>query len=170
MATLEGVARKELEVKHGSNATYSRHKCRCDLCREARAEYVRSQKEKKKKALAKIPVHGSTQRYNAYKCRCEECVGAMRDYRYFLKVRKGQVTVQPRPGSRITKEQLDRALYHLQDGCSYAEAARTVGMGQQTLMGYFPGYEKQGRLNMVEINSKPELKALHDEIWNMKLP
>ncbi len=78
--------------------------------------------------------------------------------------------VSPKKGSVVTQEQLDRAQYHLEDGCSYLETSRTVGVSQKTLMQYFPGYKGQGRLNMVEINSKPELKKLHDEIWNMKLP
>jgi len=116
--------------------------------------------------------HGTEWSYRRYGCRCFVCVSEQkkRNKQHYLKhVLKFRNPVSPRPKSSVTQAQLDRALYHLKDGCSYAEAGRTVGMSGHTVKSYFPGYEGQGRLNMVEINSKPELKVLHDEIWNMKL-
>lgn len=175
MATLEGVAREELTLsfKHGTDYGYTTKKCRCSECREAHRLKVQALRDRNRapKRLPEIN-HGTEWAYRKRLCRCVVCVRAQKKRvkdKYRQKLAKlGKA--KPFPGSKITQEQLDRAFYHLQDGCSYAEAARTVGMGQDTLMRYYPGYKGQGRLNMVEINSTPELKKLHDEIWNMKLP
>lgn len=171
MATLEGVAREELKlsITHGTNKAYLRDKCRCEECKEAHREVARAYKKRVKSARWPTK-HGTNWAYRGQGCRCKICVAGekKRNREKYLRKLQGDKVV-PRPRSRITQEQLDRALYHLKDGCSYLESARTVGVSQRTLMSYFPGYKGQGRLNMVEINSKPELKALHDEIWNMKL-
>lgn len=157
--------------------------CRCVDCKKASADYQKSRYTPvsgvpKARKTGEDIEHGAY-KYTRYGCRCEICTEAqrlkVRDYRERAKkgltVKKGTWArkIKPLPRSRFTQEQLDRALYHLQDGCSYTEAGRTVGMSAQAVKSYFPGYEGQGRLNMVEINSRPELKKLHDEIWNMKL-
>lgn len=184
MATLEGVAREELklrEIPHGTLSGYNHHGCRCAECKKAIAASKRARyKPVERKPRPRKPLDHGAYKYIRDKCRCAVCTEAHRekvkDYRHRAKMGKVEKRgkwarkVTPKPRSSITQEQLDRALYHLQDGCSYAEAGRTVKINPAVLKSYFPNFEGQGRLNMVEINSNPELKALHDEIWNMKLP
>ena len=34
------------DIKHGSTTSYQYHKCRCDLCKEAQRDYMRSYRKK----------------------------------------------------------------------------------------------------------------------------
>ncbi len=58
-----------LKLKHGSRATYWRHKCRCGPCRAAAKAF---------RAAYKPPSHGLAG--YVYGCRCEFCKGAYSGY------------------------------------------------------------------------------------------
>lgn len=64
---------------HGTLVMYVNHKCRCELCRAANAEYCRGYKRKKfgyKEKPRTGMVHGTTNAYRYYKCRCDLCRAA----------------------------------------------------------------------------------------------
>ena len=63
------------ETGSHSYVAYKNHKCRCDVCRAANAEYQRAIAAKRKEALATNPniVHGKRTVYSNYGCRCEPC-------------------------------------------------------------------------------------------------
>lgn len=71
---------------------------------------------------------------------------------------------------RVPLAVLMRARYFLEDGCSYPEAAETVGVSVDTLKRHFPGYTNQGRLAMNVINQRLDLKPLWLEIQSIPLP
>lgn len=64
------------------------HGCRCDVCREAKAAYMRAKRaEHRREAngplidesgryVAPISTHGTISGYADYKCRCLECTAA----------------------------------------------------------------------------------------------
>lgn len=54
-----------------------------------------------------------------------------------LRARAG--IAQPRP-ALLTEQELARAKALLEDGCSYDEAARTIGRSSTALVAHFPGY------------------------------
>ena len=67
---------KPSEIPHGRPSAWAWHKCRCDVCLQARTEYKRLEREKR---IAK-PVtaeHGTATAYTQG-CRCEACVEAAR--------------------------------------------------------------------------------------------
>lgn len=68
---------KRPDPLHGTHNMYLTYKCRCDLCREAEAEYNRKRLGWNKRAP---PIHGTRTMYEAYKCRCDSCKEAMKEY------------------------------------------------------------------------------------------
>ena len=67
-----------------------------------------------------------------------------------------------------TREKTESATAYLEDGASYAEAARTVGVGEKTLRRHIPGFEGNSKVVnsvMSAIKHRPDLLALHREIW-----
>ena len=89
------------QFKHGSLATYEKHKCRCVDCVTAYNEYKTAYREKRKVYLAanvgNPPKHGTANGYQKYKCRCDACVQAMRE-----KEKKGRKTKNLRRRARET--------------------------------------------------------------------
>jgi hypothetical protein len=71
---------------------------------------------------------------------------------------------------KLSDEQLARAKAHLEDGASYAEAARSVGARAESLARHFPGYgrDREHRALIAWINQNPDVKALHDEIGRIQ--
>ena len=74
---------------HGKLSTYTKHLCRCDLCRGAWDAYLLRQREQRRattKAVRAIGEHG----YNAYSygCRCDTCRSAKAEYSRDARQRK----------------------------------------------------------------------------------
>lgn len=63
--------------KHGTNAGYKHHKCRCEPCTKAHRIYDFKQRENRKQrlkaGLTKIK-HGIRSTYTNHGCRCALCV------------------------------------------------------------------------------------------------
>ena len=59
-------------VRHGTNAGYTKHGCRCEACREWNSEYRRRRREQLRQPGKPIP-HGTRSGYDNYGCRCDEC-------------------------------------------------------------------------------------------------
>lgn len=77
-------------VTHGLRSTYVNHKCRCELCRKANAEYkvnkvrdnVRTRASQSNESLSETTdsiVHGLPVSYEWHGCRCDECTQAAKD-------------------------------------------------------------------------------------------
>jgi hypothetical protein len=70
---------------HGTIGGYTNHRCRCDDCRVANREYMRSTRARFKLVPAKQIPHGTTGGYRNYACRCDPCreahVAYSREYR-----------------------------------------------------------------------------------------
>ncbi len=94
----------ESEWEHGKRYTYTKHKCRCDKCKEANAQY-KSDKTAYYRALQASQAsegvsanaqdlldsltHGLPSTYEWYGCRCEPCKKARAramSSRYFASV------------------------------------------------------------------------------------
>lgn len=69
-------------AKHGTVTRYYTLKCRCEKCRKAAREYMRTLRTKLK-TTPKIP-HGLNG-YENYGCRCSKCVKAKAKSRQALK-------------------------------------------------------------------------------------
>jgi hypothetical protein len=57
------------------------HGCRCDICTDAKADYMASRRNKAFLADYQVPehiTHGSQFAYDEHGCRCEACVDARR--------------------------------------------------------------------------------------------
>lgn len=68
-------------IAHGVPPSYSNHKCRCDLCREAWNAYcARLKREKVGKVMPEGMTHGNEAGYQKG-CRCTLCKNGHRDYR-----------------------------------------------------------------------------------------
>lgn len=78
-------------LAHGKRSTYTKHKCRCDLCKEANAEYKRNKTAHYRslqasetredlspdaQALLGELTHGVLSTYEWYQCRCRLCKAA----------------------------------------------------------------------------------------------
>lgn len=63
---------------HGTTGGYTNHKCRCDGCRAAWAEYTRGIKARRASTLkdANDPRHGKASFYGNHGCRCIDCTAA----------------------------------------------------------------------------------------------
>ena len=59
-------------MKHGTVNAYTYHGCRCSLCRDALAEYM---KEWRARTSRPIP-HGTVNGYTKRACRCADCCAA----------------------------------------------------------------------------------------------
>lgn len=66
-------------MEHGNASTYTNHKCRCDACRAAHAEYRRAHPGWSMKGKTP-PKHGVASAYTNYGCRCELCRQAWAKY------------------------------------------------------------------------------------------
>lgn len=67
---------KPSEIPHGSPSAWVWHKCRCDVCLQARTEYKRLEREKRMEGPVTAE-HGTNAAYGQG-CRCEVCVEAAR--------------------------------------------------------------------------------------------
>src|ERR1035437_1208508 len=85
---------QDKELVHGKRYTYVRYHCRCQLCKEANAEYKRNKTAYYKSLTSskglKVGVsfiqsplpqltHGLPSTYEWYGCRCEACTEAVRE-------------------------------------------------------------------------------------------
>jgi hypothetical protein len=69
-------------VQHGTTTGYQKRGCRCDLCREAHAQYQAGWRQRNADdPLPGYVVHGSISTYNNYACRCRPCADAIASYR-----------------------------------------------------------------------------------------
>lgn len=74
----EGVEKghKPSEIPHGRPSAWVWHKCRCDVCMEAKVEYKRLERERRMERPVTAE-HGTTTAYGQG-CRCEACTEAER--------------------------------------------------------------------------------------------
>jgi alcohol dehydrogenase class IV len=70
------------EMSHNLS-TYTNHKCRCDECRAANADYMKRRRAERVSLLAQglvDPVHGKATTYANYRCHCGPCLAAWAAY------------------------------------------------------------------------------------------
>lgn len=72
-------------MKHGSNATYQTHGCRCVPCVDAARAYRAAYKATILQRVTDNPErstlkHGTRSKYNIESCRCDQCTEAERIY------------------------------------------------------------------------------------------
>lgn len=69
------------DPRHGTANGYNNAKCRCEKCRQAWADYVSVQRQKREgrsKKDGSSPKHGSSATYTNWRCRCDDCTEAHR--------------------------------------------------------------------------------------------
>ena len=76
-------------MEHGKRSTYTHTKCKCELCKEANAEYWRKATARNARIRASERIegvvqnptllHGRPAAYLWHGCRCEECVEAVQE-------------------------------------------------------------------------------------------
>jgi len=70
--------------RHGTINGYNNYKCRCPMCKQAWADYMRDLNHRRGRHQPMeqylqelrdrpLPAHGTESRYIKYKCRCNEC-------------------------------------------------------------------------------------------------
>ncbi len=68
------------ERAHGTDARYSRDKCRCDTCKAHRRLSARAYRERRKAGTTKVGQntyeHGTLRMYKLLGCRCAPCKAA----------------------------------------------------------------------------------------------
>lgn len=69
-----------MSVVHGYVA-YSRGNCRCPVCSQAWATYMRAWGARQEPLAPDDTRHGLPSTYNNYRCRCDACRAAWSDYR-----------------------------------------------------------------------------------------
>ena len=72
----EGVTAPAREVPHGTPSGWQHHKCRCEVCLEARTEYKR-QEHRRRQARARITAGHGTVRAYQQGCNCTACTAAV---------------------------------------------------------------------------------------------
>ena len=126
-----------MTVTCGTTAGYQRHykmgERPCQPCREASAEYKRRTRKRTPRILRPCGTEAAYRRHLAHgEPPCDECRQA--------KSEQDRLRRPPHPRtSLLSAEVLARAAQLLDDGCSYAEVARTVGVSKSTLTGRLPG-------------------------------
>jgi hypothetical protein len=55
VARVRAVAAPRVLPAHGTNPRYAKHRCRCDPCRSAHAEYERDRRQRRKRSPAPVP-------------------------------------------------------------------------------------------------------------------
>lgn len=60
------------DPRHGKSSTYTNHKCRCELCQAAWAEYCDARR-KQRSLTPDDPRHGNVNTYYNWACRCDLC-------------------------------------------------------------------------------------------------
>lgn len=116
------------------------------------------------------PIKHGLSAYRSGKCRCREvCLPAHRERSAEVKRQKAEGTyVAPARKNAVTPEADAFALYLLQDGATYREAAKSAGIDQKQLAKRHPEYANNRRefdSVMASIKHKPKLLELHREIW-----
>ncbi|HEY1394965.1 hypothetical protein [Roseateles sp.] len=66
-------------IAHGTTSSYVNHKCRCDPCKRAQSEYMRTWSKRARQRTADQIPHGLGG-YKNYRCRCEVCRAASTEY------------------------------------------------------------------------------------------
>lgn len=70
-------------VQHGTTTSYSKYRCRCEVCKADHAEKCRvwyqSRIARMKAGEADVP-HGTVSTYSGWGCRCVECKEAAKAY------------------------------------------------------------------------------------------
>lgn len=110
--------------------------------------------------------HGTSTGYRKG-CRCEECREASRISSMEGRARARQ-GIRLRRTSDAIAAKLDAATALLEDGASYREVSKTVGVDPQWLKGARPGYDNNAKeWNSVRrsIMHREPLAKLHREIW-----
>lgn len=70
---------EKYQLPHGDLSTYTNHRCRCALCREANRLAYKEQSTARRQRLAadfSVAPHGTTGGYRNWGCRCLECIQA----------------------------------------------------------------------------------------------
>lgn len=112
----------------------------------------------------KVLVHNAST-YRSGKCKCAVCRESHRVKTAEYKRARAAGEIAPRVPLR---ERLGRAEMFLEDGASYAEAAKTIGTSEHTLSEMLPGYrDNSHQFNSVmsSIKNNEQLLELHREIW-----
>ncbi len=71
------------DPRHGQNG-YSNLGCRCDVCRQAHADYAIGIRETRARRIGRDPSlapHGKSSTYTNWGCRCDDCRRANTDER-----------------------------------------------------------------------------------------
>ena len=81
-------------VRHGTNAGYQRHGCRCDHCREWKQEDRRRRHKRLRQSGTPTP-HGTRNGYRDHGCRCEACCdwGRERNRSYREQLRRSDAPI-----------------------------------------------------------------------------
>jgi transposase-like protein len=120
----------DVSFKHGTRSAWFNHGCRCDACWDARLEYDRNARRKRREKFAagKVEVsHGKAWVYSEYRCRCDLCVAAHNAYEVTRRRGKGVA-----PARRFSDAEKDKAI-RLAHEQGTAVAAETIGVGQTTV-------------------------------------
>lgn len=73
----EGVPTLPTAIPHGTPSAWQHHRCRCEVCAEARREYRRAEHQRRV-ARARITAEHGTQLAYQQGCRCDRCTEVMR--------------------------------------------------------------------------------------------
>lgn len=107
--------------------------------------------------------------YRSGKCRCKAiCLPAHTKRTAEVKEAKANGTWQPKRKNAVTPEADAFALYLLEDGATYREAATSAGVDQHQLAKRHPGFGRNRNefaTVMAQIRRVPKLLDLHREIW-----
>lgn len=71
--------RQETAPVHGTISSYVNHRCSCEACRRAWADYHYVRRNSQRLADDDRR-HGTMHGYINFRCRCAPCTGAMREY------------------------------------------------------------------------------------------
>ncbi|WP_460690208.1 hypothetical protein [Nesterenkonia suensis] len=118
----DGHAAHPTQIPHGTPSGWSWHKCRCEVCVEARREYKRAERVRRLDGFDPDKYeHGRTETYQAG-CDCEPCAAAMRS---FLAARNDQSRRTARQHtSPWTGPDVE---YAMRDDIPLAQIARDLG-------------------------------------------
>lgn len=116
------------------------------------------------------PIKHGLSAYRSGKCRCKEvCLREHKERAAEVKRQKAEGTYVPRPRKNAVTAEADAfALYLLTDGATYREAAASAGIDQKQLAKRHPQFKRNRNefdTVMAQIKHKPNLLALHREIW-----
>lgn len=115
------------------------------------------------------PIKHGVSAYRSGRCRCREvCLPAHKGRIAEVKQSKADGTWQPRRVNEVDPQRDAFALYLLEDGATYREAAFSAGVDQTRLAQRYPQFKKNRNefdSVMAQVKKSPKLLELHREIW-----